>query len=132
MPLPLAKASLLLIVACCFNGAAFGLLLLAFEPLSGREFIVAAAGFNLAGAAGVAAVPVPSGLGVREAVLVWVLHYIVPVETALAAALVARLISLPLDLALGAAGAAWLTATRRRRDGTPRAVAEQRHHARAA
>lgn len=126
-PMPaggLVRSAALLGVAGAWNGVAFGLTLAAFEPLSAREFLIAGAVFNLAGAAGVAAVVVPSGLGVREAVIVALLQYIVPVETAIAAALVARVLSLPLDLAFGAAGGAWLAATGRTRESPARTAGD--------
>ena len=91
--------------AAVLNGLAFALLLDAFTELSLREMVIAAAAFNLAGAAGVAAVPVPSGIGVREAVLIGLLQSVVPLEVATAAAVVARAGGIALDLAFGAAGA---------------------------
>ena len=105
-----AAALALALAAMACNGLAFALLLSAFVDLDAREFITAGAAFNIAGAAGVAAVPVPSGIGVREAVLVGLLQTFVPLEVAAAAAALARFGSIPIDLALGAAGAAWLTA----------------------
>jgi uncharacterized membrane protein YbhN (UPF0104 family) len=103
-----AIAALIAATAAATNGAAFALLLAAFDDLSTAELIAAGAAFNLAGAAGVAAVPVPGGIGVREAVLVALLQAFVPIEVAAAAALLARLGAILVDLALGCAGAAWL------------------------
>jgi uncharacterized membrane protein YbhN (UPF0104 family) len=109
--------------AAVTNGAAFALMLLAFGRLSAAEFIAAGAAFNLAGAAGVAAVPVPGGIGVREVVLIAILQTFVPLEVAAGAALLARLGAIVTDLALGAAGAAWLTA-RGALLGTPDVLAQ--------
>jgi uncharacterized membrane protein YbhN (UPF0104 family) len=94
--------------AACANGLAFAVALAALSDLGLRESIAAGVAFNFAGAVGVAAVPVPGGVGVREAVLVPLLHSIVPVEVALAAALIARVGFLCVDVAAGAGGAAWL------------------------
>jgi uncharacterized membrane protein YbhN (UPF0104 family) len=101
------RASAVTLIAAALNGVAFALLLAAFDGLNGRELLVAAAAFNLAGAAGVAAVPVPSGIGVREAVLIALLQTIVPLEVATAAAILARAGGIAIDLVFGAAGAAF-------------------------
>jgi len=50
-------------------------------------------------------VPLPSGIVVREAVLISILQLMVPVDVAVAAAVLVRFISIPVDLLLGAAGA---------------------------
>lgn len=96
----------LAMLALALNGACFALVLSAFVDLNGRELVASAAIFNLAGAVGVAVLPVPSGLGVREAILIGLLQTFVPLEVAAAAAVVARLISISADVALGLAGAA--------------------------
>jgi uncharacterized membrane protein YbhN (UPF0104 family) len=101
------RASAVTLIAAALNGVAFALLLAGFDGLNGRELLVAAAAFNLAGAAGAAAVPVPSGIGVREAVLIALLQTIVPLEVATAAAILARAGGIAIDLVFGAAGAAF-------------------------
>lgn len=105
-PRAVVRVVLMVAIALTLNGAAFSLILLSFVDLSYAEVIAAAAIFNLAGVAGSAAVPVPSGIGVREGVLIGLLVLIVPIEVAAAAALVARFSALILDLALGGTG--WL------------------------
>jgi uncharacterized membrane protein YbhN (UPF0104 family) len=107
--------------AAIVNGAAFALLLNAFVALSPQEMLIAAAAFNLAGAAGVAAVPVPSGIGVREAVLIALLQPVVPLEVATAAAVVARAGGLALDLTFGLGGAALIALRARRGSAQVRA-----------
>jgi uncharacterized membrane protein YbhN (UPF0104 family) len=104
-PVGLARATAVTSVSVVLNAAAFTLLLASFVPLSVSDAIIAAAAFNLAGAAGVAAVPLPSGIVVREAVLISILQLIVPVDVAVAAAILVRFISIPVDLLLGAVGA---------------------------
>lgn len=99
----------LALLASFFNGLGFALVVSAFTDLSARELVASAAIFNLAGAAGVAALPMPSGLGVREAVLIGLLQLFVPIEVAAAAAVVMRLGGLGIDVLLGLAGAAMLT-----------------------
>lgn len=96
-------------VGAICNGAVFVLLLSSFVTLDARGLIAAGAAFNLAGAAGIAAVPIPSGIGVRELVLIGLLQAFVSVEVAAAAAVTARIMTVPVDLALGIAGGAWLT-----------------------
>ena len=96
------------LVACVLNGLAFACVVAAFMHVTLQQAAVAGAAFNIAGAAGVAAVPLPSGIGVREAVLAAILHLVVPLDVAIAAAIVARLITLPVDVALGTAGATWV------------------------
>lgn len=100
----LASMCVLSAVALALNGLAFSILLAAFEPIAVREAIAAVAIFNLAGAAGLAAIPVPSGIGVREAVLFALLAMIVPPDVAVASSLMVRAISVMLDLGFGAAG----------------------------
>lgn len=92
-------------LAMILNGAGFAFVLSAFVELSPAELLAAAAIFNLAGAIGVVVLPVPSGLGVREAVLIGLLQIFVPLEIAAAAALVVRAGGLGIDLVAGLAGA---------------------------
>jgi uncharacterized membrane protein YbhN (UPF0104 family) len=101
-------AAVVALIASLINGLSFALVLLAFVDLSLTEAIITAAAFNLAGAVGVAAVPVPGGLGVREAVLIALLQTVVPLEVATAAAVTARFLSIPADVLLGLAGVGWL------------------------
>jgi uncharacterized membrane protein YbhN (UPF0104 family) len=113
------RAASIAMLAAALNGTAFACLLAAFADLNTQEALIAAAAFNLAGAAGVAAVPVPSGIGVREAVLIGLLHGIVPLEVATAAAILARAGGIMLDVGLGAAGAAvFALRARNRRSAT--------------
>jgi len=98
-------ASALAAVSMVLNGAGFALILSAFVDLSATELVASAAIFNLAGAVGVMVLPLPSGLGVREAVLIGLLQFYVPVEIAAAAAVVIRLGGLGVDLLFGVAGA---------------------------
>ena len=102
------------LVACVLNGLAFVCVVAAFVPVTAAAGGGRGAAFNIAGAAGVAAVPLPSGIGVREAVLAAILHLVVPLEVAIGSAIVARLITLPVDIALGTAGAAWVASDKRR------------------
>jgi uncharacterized membrane protein YbhN (UPF0104 family) len=95
-------------LAGALNGMAFIAVLFGFTSLDMRQMVVAGAAFNVAGAAGIAAVPVPSGIIVREAVLVGILQAVVPLEIALAAAMLVRFLQLPVDVALGGLGAGYL------------------------
>ncbi len=87
------------------NGACFALVVGSFVELSARELVASAAIFNLAGTIGVAVLPVPSGLGVREAVLIGLLQLYMPLEVAAAAAILVRLAGILVDVLLGIAGA---------------------------
>jgi uncharacterized membrane protein YbhN (UPF0104 family) len=102
-------------VALVLNGLSFSLLLRSLTGLSPAEMVAAGAAYNLAGVAGIAAIPVPSGFGVREAVLAALLKLIVPLDIALAAALLSRLVAFAADLALGLAGVSALTVRGRSR-----------------
>lgn len=92
-------------LAMVLNGAGFAFVLSAFVELSAAELLASAAIFNLAGVVGVAVLPVPSGLGVREAVLIGLLQVFVPIEIAAAAALLVRVGGLGIDVVAGLAGA---------------------------
>jgi len=83
----------------------FTLILNAFVDLGARDAFISGAALALAGGVGVAALPVPSGLGVREAVLIGVMQAVVPIESAVAAALLMRFGGLIVDLAFGAISA---------------------------
>jgi glycosyltransferase 2 family protein len=115
------KLAFFAIIALTFNGASFALVLSAFVDLNAQQLIATAAIFNLAGAAGTAAVPIPSGIGVREAVLISLLHLLVPVDIAIAATVVARFTSLLTDAGLGGAG--FLLFAARPRRGAPASTA---------
>jgi uncharacterized membrane protein YbhN (UPF0104 family) len=106
-PAGLVAASAFAIAVLVCNGTSFALVLDSFVALDGRELVATAAIFNLAGIVGTLVLPVPSGLGVREAVIVTLVQLYAPLEAAAAAAVVARLIGLGVDVAFGLAGAAW-------------------------
>jgi uncharacterized membrane protein YbhN (UPF0104 family) len=101
-------ASVIALLAGALNGISFAFVLLAFTDLNLRTVIAVAAVYNLAGAAGIAAVPVPSGLGVREGVLIALLHLLVPIEVATAAIVLARLLAIVVDVGTGLFGAVLL------------------------
>ena len=84
-------------LANCLTGLAFWLVCrqLTAAPI---DPIVAVGAFSLAGAAGVAVIFFPSGIGVREAVLVALLSGIVPAEDALLAGATIRALSILADV----------------------------------
>jgi uncharacterized membrane protein YbhN (UPF0104 family) len=96
----------------CVMGASFWLVLCAMTDASLNP-LVAIGAFSLAAAAGVAVVFVPSGIGVREAVIAALLAGVVAPEDALLAAGALRVVSIAADfggLAItGAAGLAGIT-----------------------
>ncbi|MEU1972494.1 lysylphosphatidylglycerol synthase domain-containing protein [Microbacterium sp. NPDC019599] len=75
------------------NGIGFVLLAGTIVPLTPAEWLPFAAAYVLAGAIGVLAVFVPSGLGVREAVIVLILSQYIPVPQAIVISLIARLLA---------------------------------------
>ena len=77
-------------------GCAIRLILVALDASASWPLVFAAT--SLSWAAGLLAVPVPAGLGVREAALVALLASQVPVEVAVATALVSRALFVALDV----------------------------------
>lgn len=75
------------------NGVGFVLVAAAVSDIGPAEWAPFAAAYALAGAVGILAVFVPSGLGVREAVIVLVLSQYIPTAEAVVISLLARLLS---------------------------------------
>lgn len=96
----------LALAALAFQAMSFSFVMASFLHLSWRELIAAGAIFNLAAVAGIVVLPVPSGLGVREGVLIALLQAFVPIELAAAATLVARFGNVLVDIGVGLIGGA--------------------------
>lgn len=75
------------------NGLGFVVIAVSVSGIGPAEWLPFAAAYALAGAIGILAIFVPSGLGVREAVIVAVLSQYVPVAEAIIISLIARLLS---------------------------------------
>ena len=75
------------------NGVGFVLIAAAVAEVAPDEWLPFAAAYVLAGAIGILAVFVPSGLGVREAVIVLILSQYIPTAEAIIISLLARLLS---------------------------------------
>lgn len=75
------------------NGVGFVVIAVAMTDIGSSAWLPFAAAYTLAGAVGILAVFVPSGLGVREAVIVVIVSYYVSVPEAIILSLVARLCS---------------------------------------
>lgn len=75
------------------NGLGFVCVVASFLPVPASAYLPLAAAYVLAGAIGILAVFVPSGLGVREGVIVLFASRYMPVEQAIVLSLVARLYS---------------------------------------
>ncbi|MGO2049466.1 MAG: lysylphosphatidylglycerol synthase domain-containing protein [Microbacterium sp.] len=75
------------------NGVGFVLLASAVADITPEYWLPFAAAYALAGAIGILAILVPSGLGVREAIIVLVLSQYIPVAEAIVISLLARLLS---------------------------------------
>ncbi|MBO1750954.1 flippase-like domain-containing protein [Actinotalea sp. BY-33] len=75
------------------NGLGFVLIVASFLDVPSTAYLPLAATYVLAGAVGILAVFVPSGLGVRESVIVLLASRYMPVEQAIVLSLLARLYS---------------------------------------
>lgn len=75
------------------NGAGFVLVATSFLDVAPSAYLPLAAAYVLAGAVGILAIFVPSGLGVREGVVVLLASRYLPVEQAIVLSLLARLYS---------------------------------------
>jgi len=80
------------------SGVSYFLLINAVYDISTVEIFFVVAAFNMAGVAGMVALFAPSGLGVREGVLLILLPLILPTEIALLVIVLARLFSLLVDI----------------------------------
>ncbi len=83
----------LFIVGQIGNGVAFFALVKAFVPIENSLMIPFIGFYSLAGVIGVLAVFVPSGIGVREGVLVSLLSPFMPVSVAISISIAARLVN---------------------------------------
>jgi uncharacterized membrane protein YbhN (UPF0104 family) len=79
------------------SGLAFYFAVCAVSPHDHVPVIVAIGAYNLAGVAGMLAIAVPSGLGVREAVAIALTSSVLPPEVALAAVVLVRLAGVVAD-----------------------------------
>jgi glycosyltransferase 2 family protein len=84
------KYFLLFIIPRVINGAAFVIIAESLINISSSQYIVFGSLYVLAGIVGVLAIFVPSGLGVREAVIVLFASAYIPVEQAVILAIVSR------------------------------------------
>lgn len=75
------------------NGIGFVVIAAGVTEVAPQEWLPFAAAYVLAGAIGILAVFVPSGLGVREAVIVLILSQYIPTAEAIIISLLARLLS---------------------------------------
>lgn len=75
------------------NGVGFVAIAVSVSDIAPAEWLPFAAAYALAGAIGILAFLVPSGLGVREAVIVVVLSQYLPVAEAIVISLIARFLS---------------------------------------
>lgn len=89
----LVKLQLYFLVPRVINGIGFVCVVASFLDISAIHYLPLAAAYILAGAVGILAIFVPSGIGVREAVIVIFVTQFLPLEQAIVAAVVARLYS---------------------------------------
>lgn len=100
--LPLLRLALLFILPRLLNAFAFVALAESMADVSSGDYLFLGASYVLAGIVGIWAILVPSGLGVREGVLVALTGSLLGVEVAISIAIVARLFTTVSDL--GVAG----------------------------
>ncbi|MGO1848391.1 lysylphosphatidylglycerol synthase domain-containing protein [Microbacterium sp.] len=84
------------------NGVGFVLIAVTVSDVGPEMWLPFAAAYVLAGAIGILAIFVPSGIGVREAIIVLVLSQYIPVAQAIVISLIARLLSTVGDLGVAA------------------------------
>jgi uncharacterized membrane protein YbhN (UPF0104 family) len=113
-------------VASCISGLAFWCSLQAVSDGAGAPLPLAIAAYNMAGIAGMLAIGVPGGIGVREGVAVAIIGATVSVPVALGAAALTRLAGVVADVAPVCAIAAWEGGRRMRVSITAAATAKAR------
>lgn len=86
-------SSLEFLLPRAINGVGFVLIAASISDITPQHWLPFAAAYALAGAIGILAILVPSGLGVREAVIVVVLSQYVPTSEAIVISLLARLLA---------------------------------------
>jgi uncharacterized membrane protein YbhN (UPF0104 family) len=89
-----------------------------------RSLALCVGAFTLAGSIGIAAVFIPDGIGVREAVLTAALTVVLPAPAAAVVALASRLVSTVSEVVLGATALAVAEFVIRRQSTDPKEVAE--------
>jgi glycosyltransferase involved in cell wall biosynthesis/uncharacterized membrane protein YbhN (UPF0104 family) len=92
-PTQVGRAAVAYVPVWLISAAAFAALCRAIVPLHGSDLLVVGGAACVASIAGFVAVPVPSGLGVREAVLVALLHPVMPVPLGASVVLASRLLA---------------------------------------
>ncbi|WP_372595422.1 hypothetical protein [Actinotalea sp.] len=92
-PLDALGYQLAFLVPRVLNGIGFVFIVASFLDVSSSAYLPLAAAYVLAGAVGILAVFVPSGLGVRESVIVLFASHYMPIEQAIVLSLLARLYS---------------------------------------
>ncbi len=98
----IALHSVYFMSARILNSAGFVLLATSMTQISPSRFVYLGASYILAGIVGIYAIFVPSGLGVREGVIVALTRTFLPLEVAIALALVARLYATLSDVVVAA------------------------------
>lgn len=107
------KYQLMYLIPRIVNGAGLVLIAISMFEVPASAYIPLASAYIFAGAAGILAVFVPSGIGVRESVFVLLAVAYLPVEQAIVLALAARLLATLGDALVAAIyGALRFTATR--------------------
>lgn len=84
------KLSLLFLIPAVIEGVGFYFFVDSIVPVSQQQLLFIIGVINLSGAIGILAIFAPSGLGVREGVMVLLLKFIMPLELAIFVSVLAR------------------------------------------
>jgi hypothetical protein len=121
---PVWKYQLAFLLPRLINGIGIVAISVALADAPASSWLPLVAAYALAGAVGILAVFVPSGLGVRESVFVLFAAPYLGLEAAIIVSLVARVLATVADLLIAAAYAA-LTARARRRGEVPTSIGRE-------
>jgi glycosyltransferase involved in cell wall biosynthesis len=120
-PGQVATAALAYLPVWVAGAVAFAALCRSVVPLEGRDLLYVGGAACVASIAGFLVVPVPSGLGVREAVLVGLLHAVMPPGLAASLALASRILAFVVQTGLAGMGLPVVRRDRDRFEGMDRA-----------
>ena len=95
------KTLLVYLLPRLINGIAFVVIAVSLFDIQPSEYIIFGSTYIVAGVIGMLAVFVPSGIGVRESVIVFFLSFYIPIEQAIILSVFSRLYATLADLGLG-------------------------------
>jgi hypothetical protein len=99
-PAQVGRAAINYLPVWVAGGAGFAALCRTVAPLSGHDMLLAGGAACIASVAGFVVVPVPSGIGIREAALVALLRLVMPTALAVSVTLSSRVLAILVQTAL--------------------------------